>query len=662
MSGSSKDTLSLAAVARLAQVDMPRVVAFLRSRKIQIESKPSARLTLEQAKLVQEHFHRPAHQDWHGKGQSTGDRTKAGQPAARDLGSTGASVGNKAHQREQRKEAEDRPDGGTGKGVKAPTPTTARAKPAQDQSALLAELIAKVDALQGAVERLEEEKVDLERKLANKPPTMVLRGLAGEPDQEVTITHQFKEVIERVAGTNDNLFITGKAGTGKSTLLKLMRQESEKNVLVVAFTGIAALNVNGRTINSQFKFPLHVIQNRDIKLNREQVQLFRELELLIVDEVSMVRSDMLSAMDKALRQARGESHRALPFGGVQVVLFGDPFQLAPVAPEYERSVLTDTEGGVHFFQSPSYVAAGFTAIELEHVFRQENDPDFLKVINEARNGRVSQYSMAKLNSRIVHKELQTTDTDGMLLMARNAQVTAVNEQMLKELPGETGPPFKGVTTGRFERAKKPAPEELYLKVGAKVMMLKNQDGYVNGTIGTIHSIHRTGDSERIEVRIGVRVLQLNKAEWTDYEYRRTEPDGKWKAEPCGSYFQYPVKLAWAITVHKSQGLTFDKVTVDLGEGAFAHGQTYVALSRCRSLEGLRLHQPLTTGDMRVEVAVTEFFERGYKPDKSVLRRLNLTDLFNSPEATPEAEDQGERDRPPPHTEADMPPDKDQWTR
>jgi len=424
--------------------------------------------------------------------------------------------------------------------------------------------------------------------------------------QPLQLSDDFNYAIERMeAGAN--LFITGRAGTGKSTLLQIFRRSTKKNVVVLAPTGVAALNVHGQTIHSLFGFPPRLIQPGDVKPNRRYKRLFMNLEVLVIDEISMVRADVMEAIDYALKLNR-ENHE--PFGGVQLILFGDLYQLPPVvSSQEERHYFSQRYASAYFFSADCLDHIDLEMIELQQVYRQDSR-HFLRLLEAIRNATVDYDELESLNERHIKDFVPAEDENYLTLAARNATVTAINAKALAENPNPEML-YLAETKGAFQERLFPVPAALKLKVGAQVMTVRNDTDkkFVNGTIGTI--VECKPESVIIQVREGDqnRKIEVGKEAWDIIRYKATGEDmTKIGTETLGTYKQLPVRLAWAVTIHKSQGKTFDRIVIDLGRGAFEHGQTYVALSRCRTLDGIVLRNPLTPRDVMVDPAVVEFYE------------------------------------------------------
>lgn len=409
--------------------------------------------------------------------------------------------------------------------------------------------------------------------------------------------------------TNQSIFLTGKAGTGKTTFLKHLVKSTHKQTIIVAPTGIAALNAGGVTIHSFFQLPfagfipdfkegLHVdgsvkIESkktllRHFKMNKTRQQLMRNLELLIIDEVSMLRADLLDAMDWSLRNVRSINE---PFGGVQVLYIGDLFQLPPVIKPQEWSILREYYTGIHFFNAKVMEEKPPLYIELSKIYRQQND-DFISVLNNLRNNQLSEKDVALLNKH-VNAGFDSTKHDGYItLTTHNAKADQMNENSLKELKGKSLK-FVAEITGEFPPHLYPLEPTMELKIGAQVMFIKNdlsfEKNYYNGKMGRVKSLdHDEIIVECIEDKLTIKV---DKNEWENIRYTTNATTGEIEEETIGTFVQFPLKLAWAITVHKSQGLTFDKAVLDVSQ-VFAPGQAYVALSRLRSLDGLVLLTPI----------------------------------------------------------------------
>ena len=424
--------------------------------------------------------------------------------------------------------------------------------------------------------------------------------------QPLELSDDFNYALERME-SGANLFITGRAGTGKSTLLQIFRRSTKKNVVVTAPTGVAALNVGGQTIHSLFGFPPRLLQSKDVRPNRRYKRLFLNLEVLIIDEISMVRADMMQAIDYALKLNRDSG---LPFGGVQIVMFGDLYQLPPVvSSQEERHWFSLHYASAYFFSASALDMIDLEMIELQQVYRQDSR-HFLRLLEAIRNASMDYEELESLNERHIPDFTAEEGQNYLTLAARNATVNKINGTALAENPNPEML-YVAKVTGNFKENLFPVPAALKLKVGAQVMTVRNDNDrkYVNGTIGTVIDCKTDSVVIRVTEDDKSRDIEVGFEEWDVIRYKADAADlSKIGTETLGTYKQIPVRLAWAVTIHKSQGKTFDKIIIDLGRGAFEHGQTYVALSRCRTLEGIVLRKPLTPRDVMVDPAIVEFYD------------------------------------------------------
>lgn len=412
---------------------------------------------------------------------------------------------------------------------------------------------------------------------------------------QVTLEH---ELAAAFPGTGSgHLFVTGRAGTGKSTLLRCLREIIAEQGIVLAPTGLAAVNVGGQTIHSFFGFPPRLIRPDDIRRSRNG-GIMRRLKFLIIDEVSMVRSDLMWAIDQALRVNRGRPRE--PFGGVRLLLFGDLHQLPPVVQEAEVADHLETNfGGPFFFSVPALQDGDGTAyLELHRVFRQ-NDEDLVSVLDRIRQGDVSPDDLELLNSRVKPIRTLAEGDPFVILTPTNAAANRINLAYLEALPGSVHKYEAGVT-GDFSDSAQPTDSTLLLKPGAKVILLRNDPDrrWVNGTIARISRL----DERQVWIEIDGKEYEVEPVAWENRRYAYDQAAQKIVETVAGTFKQFPLRLAWALTIHKSQGLTLDRVYIDLGRGTFAHGQTYVAISRCRSLAGLAFARPLRPVDVRFDPA------------------------------------------------------------
>ncbi|MBR3087521.1 MAG: AAA family ATPase [Prevotella sp.] len=401
--------------------------------------------------------------------------------------------------------------------------------------------------------------------------------------------YEQQQAYNLVANTNNCLFITGEAGTGKTTFIKLIQEKINKQFLVLAPTGIAAIAVGGQTIHSFFGFPLEVIgPHTNLELSYNNQMVLEKTDTIIIDEVSMVRSDIIDGMDRCLRMA---FHTNMPFGGKQIIFVGDLFQLPPVVKRasVDEEMLHDLYGsGTPFFYKARVLKRmNLPKIEFKKVYRQ-NDEDFVHILNNMRRGRTNAKDLELLNSRVCSKD--DIKQYSVILTAYNSMAEKINDKKLNALEGEEYH-YQAVVNGTFKRSDSPAPETLRLKIGAQVIFCRNDynNNCANGTIAIVVAL--TEDEIRVRLENG-KEINVGKTEWESEAKVYNKESRKIESEVVGSFIQYPLKLAWAITIHKSQGMSFDRMHFDLTRGIFVPGQAYVAISRMRSLEGLSLSNPI----------------------------------------------------------------------
>lgn len=415
---------------------------------------------------------------------------------------------------------------------------------------------------------------------------------------DIKLSEEQKKLFDKIENSNENMFITGKAGTGKSILLQYFKQKSKKKLVVVAPTGVAALNVGGQTIHSLFRIPPSFITKESLKIiDYKTSMLLKNINIVVIDEISMVRADLMDAIDYRLKQARSNN---LPFGGAQIVMFGDLYQLPPVVSDPElHKYFADNHGGYYFFNAHVWRSSLPKIYELKHIFRQK-DEIFKEILNAIRIGDINEQILAGLNGR----SKISIPPDGVITLATtNSTVNEINHNRLAQLEGKEYK-YSAIIYGKLEESAFPTEEILRLKKGAQVMLLKNDKSkrWVNGTLGFVHSL----SENEIRVSIDGIVYPVPQETWKKIRYYYDRKKHSVEEEIISSFTQFPLRLAWAITVHKSQGQTYGSVAVDMGTGAFAHGQTYVALSRCKSLEGLYLKREINREDIIVDTTVINF--------------------------------------------------------
>ena len=430
--------------------------------------------------------------------------------------------------------------------------------------------------------------------------------------------------LQFIEKTDRNLFITGKAGTGKTTFLHQIKKKSLKRMVIVAPTGVAAINAKGVTIHSFFQMPFGPIlpnqiantSNAQRKFSKTKIDIIKSLDLVIIDEISMVRADLLDGIDQVMRRYK---NRNKVFGGAQILMIGDLQQLAPVVRPNEWSLLQSHYNTIYFFSSKAYQEANVVSIELKHIYRQKNE-DFIKILNEIRTDTLSDMSAKFLNKNYNPSFSPTKEEGYITLTTHNNRANLINESELNKLKIKSSF-FKAEISGKFSENAYPNAERLELKVGAQVMFIKNDSStdkrYYNGKIGIITAISK--ESVTVKCANEIDEIVTEKETWSNINYSINEETKAIKEEMIGAFSQIPLRLAWAITIHKSQGLTFEKAIID-AEASFAHGQTYVALSRCTSLEGLVLKTPITSSAIINDSTVSVFNESVEEnhPDESVL--------------------------------------------
>ena len=463
---------------------------------------------------------------------------------------------------------------------------------------------------------------------------------------------ELQHALQIIQFTRRSLFLTGKAGTGKSTFLRHIAATTKKKHIVLAPTGIAAINAGGSTLHSFFKLPFHPLLPNDtqfmprhiretLKYNSEKRKLLQELELIIIDEISMVRADIIDFIDKVLRIYCRNMRE--PFGGKQLLLVGDIYQLEPVVKDDERQLLTPFYPSNYFFDAHIFRTFQLVSIELKKVYRQ-SDPLFITLLDHIRTSQVAAADINMLNRRVGAKLANDDSQLAITLSTRRDTVDFINEQQLRQLPGEPTI-FNGIIRGEFPESSLPTPIELEMKVGAQVLFIKNdkEKRWVNGTLGTIIGF---GDEEDGIIYVRTEAgedVDVEREIWSNMRYRFNETDQKIEEEEIGNYEQFPLRLAWAITVHKSQGLTFRQVNIDLTGGVFAGGQTYVALSRCTSLEGISLKEPIRRENIFVRSEVLNF-ARQYNNPEIISSALKQSKADKEYYDAAKAFDQGDMDK------------------
>jgi ATP-dependent DNA helicase PIF1 len=417
---------------------------------------------------------------------------------------------------------------------------------------------------------------------------------------DIEINEDFKSALELIEQQNESMYVTGNAGTGKSTLLKYLTATTKKNVVVLAPTGRAAINVGGQTIHSFFRLPPKLIKVEDIRLSRKST-IYQKLDAVIIDEVSMVRADLMDGIDYSLRLNRKRFNE--PFGGVQMIFFGDLFQLPPVVKGRDLDdYFNEVYGSPYFFSSKVFQDNSIKCVELRKIYRQ-CDVAFIRMLNSIRENRLTSDALKTLNSKVVPTLEKVDQGNYVTLTTTNQAAFEINESFLDAIK-EKEYVYDANIQGKFEESDFPTEASLRLKKGARVMLLRNdsQKRWVNGTLASIADLSR----DRIAIDIDGSRYEINKEIWKKIEYYYDREEGRIEERIIGSFEQYPIRLAWAITIHKSQGQTFHKVFIDLGSGAFAHGQTYVALSRCTSFEGIKLRRPVESRDIIFDPRVSNY--------------------------------------------------------
>ncbi len=412
--------------------------------------------------------------------------------------------------------------------------------------------------------------------------------------EKFVLNDHFKEIIALFENSSKNIFITGKAGTGKSSLIRYLKKNTKKNLVLLAPTAIAALNINAKTIHSFFNFPFHIITKGDIKKHYNK-RLINKIDAILIDEASMLRPDIVDAINLTLQATRDND---LAFGGIQMILVGDLYQLPPVVTNNEIEIMSNLyPNGNFFFNSSIFQKTEITKYELTKVYRQ-SDLKLINLLDKARNADLNEDDLSLFNDRIVDEDWMMPD-EILTLSTNNQKVNAINAVSLDNIDSKEYT-YHAEIDGKYSGA--PVDAELKIKAGAQVMLVKNGENWVNGTLATIDKLSKN----EIHIKIKDNIYKLEKEKWEKFDYKIS--NNKIIPSVSATFIQYPLKLAWAATIHKCQGQTFDKVMIDMDYGAFAHGQTYVALSRVVSLDGLYLRKPLRNEDFIFNPAIKKFLE------------------------------------------------------
>jgi ATP-dependent exoDNAse (exonuclease V) alpha subunit len=432
---------------------------------------------------------------------------------------------------------------------------------------------------------------------------------------KIELNDRFRHALRVMNETDRNVFITGRAGTGKSTLLEYFRDTTEKNIAVLAPTGVAAVNVKGQTVHSFFNFRPDVTPDTAGKIRPREKDIYKKLDAIVIDEISMVRADILDSVNVFLkRYGKKKGH---PFGGIQMIFIGDLYQLPPVVPSREKALFSEHYKSPYFFSARvfdedlfSMISASFEMefIELEKVYRQR-DEKFLNILNSIRNNTVSEEEIKEINRRHDPDFIERTGDLYIYLTTTNAMAEKINMERLSKLKvDEYG--YRGIIDGDFTKKNLPTLLDLSLKKGSQVMLLNNDSlgRWINGSIGKVSEIEESEDGPDIlwvELTSGALVDVLPH-KWEMYEFSYDKEASKIFSESVGSFTQYPIRLAWAVTIHKSQGMTFDRAIIDIGRGTFSHGQLYVALSRCTGIDGIVLKRPVHKRNVLLDQRVVNF--------------------------------------------------------
>lgn len=449
----------------------------------------------------------------------------------------------------------------------------------------------------------------------------------------IELNKEFRRALDLMENTNTMVFVTGRAGTGKSTLLSYFREHTKKKIVVLAPTGVAAVNVKGQTIHSFFGFKPDITVQNIRKVDKGSGQrhaIYTKLDAIVIDEVSMVRADLLDCVDQFLRLNGPQSHR--PFGGIQMILIGDPYQLPPVLTSQDKSAFFKQYDSPYFFAAKVFSGQKelnldarkpiMELVELEKIYRQHDDV-FISFLNAIRNNSVTSEELELLAPRTDPNYESSRDQFEIHLTTTNAMAAEVNAKRLSKLKGKSWT-FRGTISGMFERKQLPTDEILDVKIGAQIMLLNNDRSgrWINGTIGKVTAISADKKLKEDVVMVELPdgdVEPVAPYTWEMYAYRYDAPNRRIESDAIGSFTQYPFRLAWAVTIHKAQGKTFDRVILDIGRGTFAPGQLYVGLSRCTSLEGLVLKRPILKRHVFMDWSVVRFMTRfQYEKSEAVM--------------------------------------------